>query len=177
MSGIRVVPAGIEDEQPAADDAAAGSVLARLRAQTARQAQERTVDVEIGGAFQPPIVARYGVLPVHELERYGELAGGTSNVELIIDMLARTCQALLTSDGERLIELRDELGPVTYGHRLAVMLGMAIPPGMDELPPREAILQLFGHNGFALASHASDVVTWMQNPGGPAPGEASAATG
>jgi hypothetical protein len=174
---ISVVAADSHDQvQPYEDAVPVGSVLARLRAQAAEQAKDRTVDVAIAGAFDPPIMARYGVLPTEELERYSELAGGTSNLSLVLDMLSRTLRCLVTEDGGREVELRDELGTVTYGHRLAVLLGMPIPPGETEMPPRDVILQLFGGNAFALAAHASEVVSWMQNPGGPSPGESLGAT-
>lgn len=181
-TGIRVVAADearLREDSPEPSDTAPDSVLARLRKQSAEQARDRHVDVEIGGAFDPPIIARYGVLPPAELDRYSELVGGrTSNLELILDMLVRTCRGLFSADDDGvLVELVDELGTVTYGHRLAVLLGMPIPPGEEDLPGRDAILMLFGGNGFAIAQHATEVVTWMQNPGGKAPGESSAATG
>jgi len=178
VTGIRVVGADAHDQVAEFEpDPAPGSVLARLRRQTELQQRDRTVDVEIGGAFDPPIIARYGVLPARELDRYAELVGGTSNLELVLDMLTRTCRALLSADEDgELVELRDELGPMTYGHRLAVALAMPIPPGEDDLPGRDVLLILFGGNGFAVAEHAGRVVSWMQNPGGPAPGESSGAT-
>lgn len=175
--GIRVLAA--DHDQPVAhEDAPPDSVLARLRRQSAQQAADRTVDVEIGGCFDPPIIARYGVLPPAELDRYAELVGSTSNLELVLDMLARTIRSLHTADEDgALIELTDQYGSLRYGHRLAVALGMPIPPGEDDLPPREVIIMLFGGNGFAIAKHATEVVTWMQNPGGPTPGEPLARTG
>jgi hypothetical protein len=170
---ISVVAAG-NGHEPAPADAAPGSLLARLRSQAVQQAEDRTVEAPIGGSFDPPIMAVYGVLPPEELERYAELAGGTSNLELVLDMLVRTNRSLWTSDGERRVELRDDRGAVTYGHRLAELLGIPHPPD-TELEPREVLLALFGRNGMALASHASQVVTWMQNPGGATPGESSGA--
>lgn len=172
---IAVVQTGSESPpvEPGAD-AARGSLLDRLRRQTERQQAERTLDVEIGGEFDPPLVARYGVLPVHELERFGEMADEhASRVEFALDVMARSNTAVLAYDDEgHLVELADERGAVTFGHRLAVLLGMPIPPGEDNMQPHEVIRLLFGGNGIALSTHGGRLLQWMQDPGAIDPGEA-----
>jgi hypothetical protein len=184
MSGSPIdVVAANGDLEPAhelGDDAPPSSLIARLRKQAAQQQRERHIDLEIGGTFDPPLVARYGVMPVHELERYSELATDprSSTTEVGIDIMARTNRALFARDGERLVELRDELGAITYGHRLAVLLELPIPPGEDNMAPRDVIVGLFGGNGLALSTHGGRLLSWMQNPteGETTPGEASGET-
>jgi hypothetical protein len=187
MSGspINVVAAGngdaLEHElEHSHDSAPPSSLIARLRKQAAEQRAERHIDLEIGGTFEPPLVARYGVMPVHELERYSELATDprSSTTEVGIDIMARTNVALFARDDDRLVELRDELGTITYGHRLAQLLELPIPPGEDDVSPRDVIVGLFGGNGLAISTHGGQLLSWMQNPGkGEAtPGEASGET-
>jgi hypothetical protein len=156
-------------------DAMPGSLLADLRQRAAAQRAERHVELEIGGDFGDMLIARYGVLDVHELERYATLQGNTGNVELSLEMLAATCKCLLARDGETLVELRDEQGSVTYGPRLARLLGM---PGADErdIPPRETILALFGQNAMQLGAHVTRLVEWMTDPSADASGKLSVAT-
>jgi hypothetical protein len=161
-------------------DAPPSALLSRLRKQATAQQRERHIDLEIGGEFDPPLVARYGVMPVHELERYSELAADprSSRIEVGIDIMARSNVALFARDAERLVELVDERGSVTFGHRLAQLLELPIPPGEERMPPRDVIVHLFGGNGLALSTHGGQLLTWMQDPskGETTPGEASGET-
>jgi hypothetical protein len=169
-SPISVVPEGDPSlEAPPPVDAAPDSLLARLRQQAARQREERHIELEIGGWFEPPLIARYGVLPVHELERMNQNID-TQRPDIVgygLEVMARSNSAILARDGERLIELRDERGAVTFG--------LPIPPDEDNLSPREVIVAVFGGNALALNAHGGSLIQWMQNPGGQQPGEASGA--
>ena len=165
------------DNGQGTSDVARSSLLERLRQQSAAQQRERSIDLEIGGAFEPPLVARYGVLPVHELERMSEQIDERhpDRVGYALEVMARSNRAILARDGDELVELCDERGTITFGHRLAVLLGLPIPPDEDSLPPREVIVMLFGGNALALSTHGGQLIQWM-NAGGPQPGEALAAT-
>lgn len=172
---IAVVAAGEQHERE--PNGARSSLLERLRKQSAAQQRERTIELDIGGAFDPPLVARYGVLPMHELETITEQIDERhpDRVGYALEVMARCNRAILARDGDELVELTDERGTITYGHRLALLLDLPVPPGEDNLPPREVIVALFGGNAVALSAHGGQLLQWM-NTGGPQAGEASAAT-
>jgi hypothetical protein len=160
-------------------DAPKSALITRLRKQAVAQRRERHIELEIGGAFDPPLVARYGVLPVHELDRYGEQVNDarSSNMEVGIDIMVRTNLAVLARDGDELVELEDDMGSVTFGHRLALLLELPLPPGELDMPPRDVIVALFGGNGIALSAHGGQLLEWMRNPTDESsPGEASGET-
>jgi hypothetical protein len=169
--GIRVVAAHEPEPSP---DSARGSVLARLRAQAAEQTRSQHLDLVVGGAFGSNLLLRYRVLDVDELDRFASLGGKLTDISLAIEMMVTTCTAVLW---------RDDAGDVTD---LAVtlepglweLMGWELPEGveLDELTPREVVVQLFGGNGPSLAIHLTRLAEWMQRPGGPSPGESSAAT-
>jgi hypothetical protein len=180
--GFEVIAAGEQptEEMPTVEipDAApppAGSLLADLRRRTAQQRSERTLDLDVGGAFGDRLVLRYGVLPIDELERYSELQGKVSDIGLALDVLVRTCRGVYgrTDDGE-LELLRDEDGSsVGLDTRLAELLAVELPPGVDELTPREIVSALFGNNALMLGQHVERLVAWMQ--GSDTSGEVSGA--
>jgi hypothetical protein len=168
---VRVVAADSELER---SDAAPGSVLAQLQAAAVEQARERTLELPIGGAFGPHLLARYRVLSVDELERFPQLSGKIADVYIAVEMMVTTCTTMLW---------RDDHGDVTdlnttYTAKLWELMGWPLPESveLDELTPREVVVKLFGGNGSALAMHLQRLSTWLQSPGGPAPGESSAAT-
>lgn len=172
-AGIRVVPAGA-GEPSAGRDAAPGSVLAQLRERAARQREAKRYELPIGGAFGDNLVAVYGVLPIAELEHYTSLAGKLGDLAMATDVAISACTTLLWREHDD----RTDLG-VRYGPELWALLGWPLPEGVesvDDLLPRDVVSALFGGNGIAQLAHVEKVVTWMQDPGGDAPGEASAAT-
>lgn len=150
-----------------------GSLLARLR-ERAREAQrERTVDVDVGGAFGELLVARYAPPPLDELERHAEFVGKASELSIAIDLVVRSNVAMLARDGGRLEELRDVDGPVRLSGRLLRLLGLEPPVADDDLTPREIVHWLFGGNGPAIATHVTEALERM----GGAPGPISPTTG
>lgn len=173
-AGIRVVQAS---SGAAAADAAPGSVLTRLRQQAAAQRVAKTLDLTVGGDFGEDLVIRYGMLPVAELEHYVDLvgrAGKVNNLALGIDMCVSSCQTILYRDQGTEVDLN-----VKIEGQLWQLLDWPLPEGVDStdtLVPKEIMLALFGGNSVALAAHIGRVEMWMQDPGGSAPGEASAAT-
>lgn len=151
-------------------DAAPGSALALARAAAARQRQRHSTEIPVGGDFGPHLKIRYGVLALEQIERYSELAQTTS-WSLNLDVMTSACQTVLWDESD--LEVR-------LDHRLWTLLEWPLPPGVDraeDITPRELIDALFGHNGIALAEHFSRLQKWMENPGGDAPGESSAAGG
>jgi hypothetical protein len=166
-AGVHIV--GLDEVSEQRHDAPPGSPLARLRQQAARQREQRTFDLAVGGAFGDQLVVRYGALPVSELERYAELGDKLTNLSLVIDAMVSSCRTVLY-DGSDL--------EVTLDHRLWTLLGWELPPAIDapdELLPREVIEALFGHNALALGEHVNRLVSWMQDAD-ESPGEASGAT-
>jgi hypothetical protein len=171
MTPVHVVAADTELER---SDAAPGSVLAQLQRAAAEQARERTLELPIGGAFGPHLLARYRVLSVDELERFPQLSGKIADVYIAVEMMVTTCSTLLW---------RDDHGDVsdlntTYAPKLWELMGWPLPEHveLDDLTPREVVVKLFGGNGSALALHLERLSSWLQSPGGYAPGESSAAT-
>jgi hypothetical protein len=175
MSSLNVITNGAPPTAPAAAapvvaDAAPGSALALARAAAARQRQRHTTDIPVGGDFGEHLKVRYGVLPLDEIERYSELAQTTS-WSLNLDVMTSACQTVLWDDTDLEVGL---------DHRLWTLLDWPLPAGIDraaDLTPRELIDALFGSNGIALADHFARLQKWMENPGGDAPGESSAAGG
>jgi hypothetical protein len=171
MTALNVTTNGAPPPASApAGDAAPGSALALARAAAARQRQRHTTEIPVGGDFGDHLKIRYGVLPLHEIERYSELAQTTS-WSLNLDVMTSACQTVLW-DGTDL-----EVG---LDHRLWTLLDWPLPTGLDhaqDLTPRELIDALFGYNGIALAEHFARLQKWMENPGGDGPGESSAAGG
>jgi hypothetical protein len=186
MSGspIDVVAAGngdaLEHELEHATTRRAAELAHRASAQAGgRAARERHIDLEIGGTFEPPLVARYGVMPVHELERYSELATDprSSTTEVGIDIMARTNVALFARDAIASSSSRR----ARHDHVRASARAAARAPDparRDDMQPRDVIVGLFGGNGLAISTHGGQLLSWMQNPGkGEAtPGEASGET-
>lgn len=155
-------------------DAPAGSPLARARAAAARQREVHTHDLAVGGAFGEHLLVRYGTLPTEELDRYAELSDSIGNLSLAIDLMVQSCRTIVWRDDDELTDL-----DVRLDWRLWTLLEWPLPPGVDEaedVTSRELIDTLFGHNALALGTHLGELVTWMQNPGGDDPGEASGAT-
>lgn len=171
-AGIHVVAAGAPS--PAATDVAPGSVLAQLQHAAAEQAQTRTLDLPVGGAFGPHLIARYRVLSVDELERFPQLAGKIADIYVAVEMMVTTCTTLLwRDDAGELTDLN-----VAYTPKLWELMGWPLPDGvgLDDLTAREVVVKVFGGNGSSLAVHLERLATWLQSPGGPAPGESLAAT-
>jgi hypothetical protein len=171
--GIRVVAAG-GAETPVASDAAPGSVRAALQHAAAEQARERTIDLSIGGAFGPHLLARYRVLNVDELERFPQLAAKVADIYVAVEMMVTTCTTLLWRDDHGDV---NDLN-VTYSPKLWELMGWPLPEHveLDDLTPREVVVKLFGGNGSALAMHLQRLSEWLQHPESAMPGESSAAT-
>ena len=170
---IRVVPAGASTHDPGGD-AAPGSVLDVLRNAAAEQAQARTFDLPIGGAFGPHLLARYRVLDVDELERFPQLSGKIADIYIAVEMMVTTCTTLLW---------RDDHGDLTdlnaaYEPKLWELMGWPLPEhtSLDDLTPREVVVKLFGNNGTALSLHLQRLSEWLQNERSVSPGESLAAT-
>jgi hypothetical protein len=171
-TGIRVVAAGVGE--PPAADAAPGSVLTQLRERAARQREAKRLELPIGGEFGDRLVAVYGVLPIGELEHYTAMAGKLGDLAMATDVAISACTTLCWREHDDVTDLG-----VRYGPDLWQLLDWPLPEGVervDDLLPRDVVAALFGGNGIAQLSHVEKVVTWMQDPGADAPGEASAAT-
>jgi hypothetical protein len=173
VPGIRVVAAGAGE--PPAADAAPGSVLAHVRAAAAAQRRTKTLRLAVGGEFGERLIVVYGVLPVDELERYVTLAaaGAMRELGLAIDMAIASCQTLIWHEHDVDTDLHVRLDTALWQ-----LLDWPLPEGIDdvdELTPADVVRHLFGGNGIALAEHLEQLSTWMRNPGGDAPGEASPA--
>lgn len=172
MSGYDVVTEGAANG--ARHDAAPGSALARARAAAARQREAQTHDLTVGGAFGEHLVIRYGTLPTGELERYAELAESITNLSLALDMMVSACRTVLWREGDELTDL-----DVRLDWHLWQLLDWPLPAGVDDVQDvttRELVDTLFGRNALALGTHLGALTTWMQDPGGDEPGEASGAT-
>jgi len=149
-------------------------VLSQLRARAAKQAQEKTIELAVGGEFGDMLVVRYGVLPVDELERYVDMAGKLSDLKMAIDMQVSACKTLIWREHGTDTDLGVRLDGALWS-----LLDWPLPDGVSdasELVPREVVVHLFGGNGAALANHLERLASWMQDPGGEAPGESLAAT-
>jgi hypothetical protein len=170
---IRVVAAGVEHDDPPAD-AARGSVLAQLRNRAAEQTREKRLGLVVGGAFGPHLLLRYRVLSVDELERFATLGGKVHEIALSIEAMITTCTHVLWRDDHGDVT---DLGCTLDAHLWDVM-GWPLPANveLDDLTPREVVVKLFGGSGTELATHLTRLGEWMQHPGGPSPGESSAAT-
>jgi hypothetical protein len=171
MSSVRVVPADTLADSDAIDalrhepePAVPGSLLDRLRRQTAEAQRTRTHDMSVPG-FHGDLLLRFRPLDVGQVERFVEARtqGRAGQISEGIDVMCTACVGVYARDGERLVELADASGPVRIEHRLGVLLGMVIPPDVT-LTAREVTLQLFGNNAFALGSFVDDLATWMADP-------------
>jgi hypothetical protein len=167
---MRVVAAGSNGS----DDAAPGSMLAALRTRAAEQSKAKTTELVVGGAFGSNLWIRYHLLGVDELDRFAQLGGKIADISLAIEMMVSTCTTLIWRDehGDKA-----DLG-VTFTPALWELMGWPLPDGvaLDDLTPREIVVQLFGGNGSALAVHLERLSNWLRDPGGTDPGESLAAT-
>jgi hypothetical protein len=175
MTGVRVVPAEVladEDDlaglgtpdQPEDHRAAPGSLLGRLRSRAAQLQRERLLDLDLPG-WGGELVLRFRPLDVGQLDRFvqAQAKRQTSDVSEGIESMATMCVGVFGRDGDRLIELADEDGPVRIEHRLGVLLGMPIAPDAT-LTTREVVTYLFGGNAFALGQFIERLAEWMQDP-------------
>lgn len=147
-------------------DAAPGSALAQARALAAQQRQSQFKEIPVGGAFGDHLIIRYGVVPLDQVERYGELAGKVSNMSFNIDTMVTACRTLIWREDGNDTDLGVRLEP-----RLLTLLDWPLPPGVDRLEDvtaREVVEQLFGGNGMAVVTHFAQLFGWLQNPGGEA---------
>lgn len=180
MSRVDIVGANgaeLEDDfEPATEElgAAPGSLLAKLREQAQRGARHYTTTLVIP-TWEGLLGARYHPLPIHELERYADLTGRITNLNLAFDMLAGCCEALVARPNDPEEEdLADEQGVVGYGPRAAQLLGL----GVEHDPtPAGVITAIFRDNGIAINDHATALFEWMGDPSREPPGGASAPTG
>jgi hypothetical protein len=179
----------VTDQEPTPDpprvsDAPAGSVLARLRERAASRRRDQTLDVPIGGdVWGDELVIRYRMPPMEQADRLmatgarlvASDSGPTPSMsQAAVELMAACAVTVLGADENgRLVDLE-----VKLTGRLLDMLGLPLPPGVDD--PKDAtvtevILRLFGDNWLAVNVHAAKVMGWLQG-GGDEPGEASAAT-
>jgi hypothetical protein len=174
---LNVITNGAPPAAPAAApvaDAAPDSALAQARAAAARQRAQQMVDIPVGGQFGEHLLIRYGVLPLNEIERYADLQ--TSAWSMNIDVMVSACRTVIWRDGQ---DTKTDF-EVRLDHHLLTKLEYPLPPGIDraeDLTAREVVQALFNDNGLALANHFAQLQKWMENPGGDAPGESSAAGG
>jgi hypothetical protein len=160
MSAVRVIPDDGRpgESSPVATGEVPGAILDRLRRRAAQAREGRTLDKPVPG-FEGLLILRFKPLDIGQLERFvaNRRAGRVSEISEGIDALATCCIAVLARDGERLTEL-----PAGLDNRLAVLLGMPIPPDAS-LTAREVVLALFGGEAFALGRFVDEVVEWMSN--------------
>jgi hypothetical protein len=174
VTSIDVVAAGAREHVPSNGGAEPGSVLAQLRARAAAQRETKRLDLPVGGAFGDLLQLRYRPLPVDELERYAELTGRITNVALAIEMMVSCCETALWVEHGQTADLG-----VRLTSDLWELLDWPLPVGIEsaaDLAPRELVNALFGGNGMALGAHLERLSSWMTDPEGTEPGEASAAT-
>lgn len=159
MTAVRVVADGIEpDTAPVATGEVPGALLDRLRLNAERARAGRTLDKPVPG-FRGELLLRFKPLDIGQLERFVDArrAGRVSEISEGIDAMATCCTGVLARDGDRLIEL-----PAGLDHRLAVLLGMPIPPDAT-MTSREVTLMLFGGEAFALGKFVDELVEWMSD--------------
>lgn len=161
MSAVRVVSDGDALTPPVATGEVPGALLDSLRRNAERRRETRTIDKPVPG-FHGELILRFKPLDVGELERFAEArrAGKVSEISEGIDAMATCCIGVFGRDGNHLIEL-----PARLDHRLAVLLGMPIPPDAT-LTAREVVLNLFGGEAFALGKFVDELVEWMADADG-----------
>lgn len=133
-----------------------GAILDRLRRQSARIREGRTLDKPVPG-FEGVLILRFKPLDIGQLERFVEArrSGKVSDITESIDALATCCIGVYAADGDRLTKLDAGLD-----NRLAELLGWPIPDGAS-LTAREVVTSLFGGEAFALGNFVDEVVEWM----------------
>ena len=165
-SGISKFPIPGVSQPGQAGDAASGSLLASLRATAARKREASTKTLGLPGRWAGTVRARYGVVSLDDLERYADTSMQTSGADLMnesLEILARACQAIEGKDpetGEWQV-LEDELGPVTFDDRLALLLDWPRPDGDFTFSVRTVYETMFDGNGVALGQHVAEVSQFM----------------
>jgi hypothetical protein len=160
-----------------------GSLLAKLQDAAGRQQEQRTLELDVPGAFRGMMRVRYHGLPLDGLERYAEIlqTGSASEFSTVLDMLVTCCDVVLGYDDDagEWLELTDQYGPVGFDDRLARLLKLPRPDPETELAPREVVEMLFmpGGNSVPLGNHAGELATWLAESGGLDPDLSSAAAG
>jgi hypothetical protein len=152
-------------------DAPHGSVLAHLRERAAEQQKVRTIDLKVGGAFGESLSIRYGVLGAAEVDRYAEIGDKVGNTAISADMMVSCARTVIG----RLPDGTEEDLHIGLTTELLVMLGLKLPPGVEELTPEEVVMLLFGGMGVAINEHAQKLFEFQQG-GTESPGESSAPT-
>jgi hypothetical protein len=160
MSAVRVIPddgrATPPESPPVATEEVPGALLDRLRRDSARVRDGRTLDKPVP-AFDGALILRFKPLDIGQLERFVESrrAGKVSEISEGIDALATCCIGVIGIYDGTTVEL-----PALLDHRLAVLLNMPFPPGAT-LTAREVVINLFGGEAFALGKFVDEVVEWM----------------
>lgn len=168
----KVAPPG-----PQGNGSAEGSILSQLRVAAAAQQEEHIMDFMVGGEFRKQLWIRYKPLDPGPMDRFISRRAQVRELqeknpkadfpitELNMDLMAQACVAVLgaDADGGNKEVLEDNLGLVRLEKRLAILLGMPVPPEA-ELTSREVILMIFGGNGMAIIDHGDSIVTWMSDP-------------
>jgi hypothetical protein len=162
----------LEPEVVEVDDAAPGSVLARMRAQVAEQQRVRTLELPVGGSTT--LVIRYRVLSAREWDKYavlltpsaaraGEEAGQLPPMSVLnARMMAAACETVLWIDDET--GERHDL-EARLDSSLARKLAFPLPAGVDygDLGVLEVVDHLFA-TPVAVTAHAGELAQWMQDP-------------
>jgi hypothetical protein len=165
MSAVRVITDdGREpDSPPVATEEVPGALLDRLRRQSSRIREGRTLDKPVPG-FEGALILRFKPLEMGQLERFAEAqrVGKSSGVSEGIEALATCCIGVYVRDGDRLTKLDAGLD-----HRLAELLGWPIPPDAM-LTAREVVLTLFGGEALLIGNFVDEVTQWMTSLDGEA---------
>jgi hypothetical protein len=173
-------PGPPEPAAPPTTDAAPGSVLATLRARAAAQRHTSTLVLPVGGSF-PELHIRYKLPDATMADRLMARAAqlnqdktGPQVSAFNVDLMTSACDTLLFrhDDGH------DEDLKVGLDHRLWELVGWELPASMTagDVTVHEIIGTLFDNNWFRVNAHGGELLTWLQDPGGESPGEASAAS-
>lgn len=143
-------------------DAAPDSILAQLRAdvQARREAKTVTLDWTLGASH---LRVTYGALDVDEAERFiaGAQVDVTKPLTGNLEALARACRSIEVEVGGEWKVLEDDMGPVAFDDRLTRKLGWERPGDDYRYPVREVYGAMFGHDGFALMTHARLALTGL----------------
>jgi hypothetical protein len=155
----------------------AGSLLSELRKAAKEQQEIHHIDMPVGGKFGKRLQIRYQPLEPGAMDRYitrrGEIRDrqeadprlGIPFTELNMDLMAQACAAMIGADekGENKIVLKDETGTLRLDHRLADMLELPVPGGI-QATAHDVIMLLFGNNALAIVDHGDDLLAWLRDP-------------